>query len=83
MCVTFQIMSNHLNLPQINSSQSIETSQRRSSETGMLLCKISSVKAKGMKTCAMSLNFFSVYILIDLQSYDESVFCFVIMVSGV
>ncbi len=37
VCVPFQIMSNQLNLPQVNSSRSIKTSQRRSSETGMLL----------------------------------------------
>ncbi len=36
-CVCLQIISNQLNLPQVNSSQSIETSQRRSSETRMLL----------------------------------------------
>ncbi len=36
-CVPFQIMYTQLNLPQVNSSQSIETSQRRSSETGMPL----------------------------------------------
>ncbi len=35
--VCLQIISNQLNLPQVNSSQSIETSQRRSSETPMLL----------------------------------------------
>ncbi len=78
----FQIMSNQLNLPHVNSSRCIETSQRRSSGTGMLMIYISSVKAKGVKIYAVS--FFSVFpFLIHLLSCDKSVFCFVIMVSGV
>ncbi len=35
--VPFQVMFNQLNLPQVNTNQSEETSQRQSSKTGMLL----------------------------------------------
>ncbi len=52
-CLPFQIISNQLNLPQVDSNQFVETSQGWSVESGMHLSSILSVMAKTVNiTCA-------------------------------
>jgi hypothetical protein len=49
-CVPFQIKSNQLNLPQMDSNQVVETSQGWSMGNRMHLRSISSLLAKGLNT---------------------------------
>jgi hypothetical protein len=48
-CVPFQIPSNQLNLPQVDSNQVVETSQGWSMETGCTWAQLSLI-AKGLNT---------------------------------
>ena len=60
-CVPFQIMSNQLNLPQVDSNQGVETSQRWSREMGGTWANVIAV--------LMSMWYFSFYFLINLVCF--------------
>ena len=76
-CVPFKIMSNQLNLPQVDSNQVVETSQGWSMETGFTWAQLSLID-KGLNTYVNKVLLFFL-LLIHLQRFLKTCFHFVIM----
>ena len=57
-CVPFQIMSNQLNLPQVDSNQVVETSERTINGNRMHRSSISSIIAKALNSYVNTLFLF-------------------------
>jgi hypothetical protein len=74
-CVSFLILSNQFNLPQMDSNQVVEIPQRLSMETRMHLSSISSLISKGLNTYVNK----GISVVIHLPKCLKNFFSFVIM----